>query len=107
MSRAVVIISGSGRPEALRKVVRVIPSERARCVIARAKLSSSPARASATAAAMSLAERVMSERMALSVERLPPAGMPSLEGGREAASALTRIGVLRFSRPSRIASNNM
>ncbi len=105
MSRAVVTCSQSGRPEALRKVVRVMPIWRARWVMTRAKLPSEPARCSATAAATSLAERVTRARIALSALIAPPGGTPSLDGGRDAASALKRIGVESSMRPSRNASN--
>ena len=64
MSRAVVTWPGSGRPEALWKTVRDMPSARALAVILAAKASSEPPRYSPMATAMSLAERVTTARIA-------------------------------------------
>ena len=108
MSRAVVTWSRSGRPEALRKVVRVMPSARAFRVIIWAKRSSlPPPRCSPSAAAASLADLVTRARIASSTVSVMPAARPSREGGMEAASAETRIGLERAMRPSRRASNAM
>ncbi|CAH0310451.1 hypothetical protein ROS9278_04910 [Roseomonas sp. CECT 9278] len=107
MSRAVVVLSGSGRPEALRKVVRVMPMARARMVISWPKRSSLPARCSPTAAATSFALFVTSARIACSTDSVAPTGRPSFDGGRDAASSLMRIGVLSWTRPSCSASNSM
>ncbi len=106
MSRAVVTWSGSGRPEALRKVVRVMPRARARSVIIWPnRASEPPARYSPTTAAASLADFVTRARIACSTVRLDPGARPSFEGGRAAASADTGSGVASDSRPSRSASN--
>ena len=70
MSRAVVIWPGSGRPEALRKVVERMPIWRALAVIIAAKLSSVPPRYSAIATATSLADLVTTARIAVSTSML-------------------------------------
>ncbi len=59
-----VTLGGVGRPEALRKVVRVMPMARAISVMRRAKAASEPAMFSATTAATSLADFTVSARMA-------------------------------------------
>lgn len=56
MSRAVVTWRPSGRPEALTKTVRLMPSWRALAVIIRAKPLSEPASFSPMAEAASLAD---------------------------------------------------
>ena len=58
-----------------------MPSERARAVILTAKALSLPPRCSPSAVAMSLAERVTSERMASLTVIVRPAGTPSFDGG--------------------------
>ncbi|GAV36117.1 hypothetical protein ROTAS13_03802 [Roseomonas sp. TAS13] len=86
MSRAVVTWRGSGRPEALRKTVLVIPIWRARSVISRAKRASLPSpRNSPTAEAASLADLVTRARIASRTVMVEPGFSQSLEGGREAA----------------------
>ena len=91
MSRAVVTWSRSGRPEALRKVVRVIPSARAFMVIIWAKRSSEPPpRYSPSAAAASLADLVTRARIASSTVRVMPEVRPRRDGGMDAALPETR-----------------
>ena len=85
ISRAVVTWALSGRPEALRKTVLLIPSSRARCVIMRAKFDSVPPNASPTTTATSLAERTTRALIASSTVILLPADSHSFEAGMEAA----------------------
>ena len=91
MSRAVVIWLGLGRPEALAKVVRLMPIERAVRVMRLAKADSLPPRFSATAAATSLADFTTRARMAVSTVKVLPGLTPSLEGDMEAARADMRM----------------
>ena len=86
MSRAVVTCSSSGSPEALRKVVAVMPSWCALRVMSRANFSSLPAMCSATAMATSLALLVISILMASMSAISSPSSRSSLEGA--AATAL-------------------
>ena len=106
MSRAVVRWSGSGRPEALRNTVPVMPSWRARAVICAANCSSVPPRNSATATATSLPDLTASDRIALSASIVWPALMPILDGGWRDAFADTGISVVFDRRPWSIASNS-
>src|SRR5262245_1956068 len=80
MSRAVVIWSSLGRPEALRKVVAFMPMLRAVSVITLAKFSSVPARFSAMVTAASLADCVMSAFTASLVLIVAPGLSPSWVG---------------------------
>ena len=105
-SRAVVTCSGFGRPDALRKTVFLMPSACALRVIRRAKVTSSPAMASATAAAMSLADFVMRAPMAFSTVIVDPGRSPTFVGGMEAACAEIGIGVSIRKRPRSICSNS-
>ena len=106
MSRAVVTWLRSGRPEALRKVVRFIPSARARVVIFSANRPSLPPRRSATTVAASLADLVISARIAWRTVIVSPGFSPSRDGGREAATAETFIGVFSRSALPSSASNS-
>ena len=87
MSRAVVTWASSGRPEALRKTVAVMPSWRAFRVISPAKRSSLPAMCSATAMATSLALLVI--RILTASRRVisSPSARSSLEGAAVTAVA--------------------
>ena len=85
MSRAVVTCPGSGRPEALRKVVRDMPSERAVLVIRWAKAVSLPAIFSPMATATSFAESVITALIASSILIVWAGLRPSLVGGRPEA----------------------
>ena len=107
MSRAVVSWPELGRPEAFLNVVFFMPSARALAVIICANLVSVPPRCSPTAAAISFAERVTSERIACSAVTLPPARTPSLEGGIAAACLETLMRVFLETLPDCMASNSM
>ena len=85
MSRAVVICSGSGRPEALRNVVFGMPISRALRVIRRAKFASVPPMCWARAMATSLADLVTRALMALSDGQLLAGLEVQLGGGRGGA----------------------
>ena len=106
MSRAVVCCSGSGRPDALWNVVRLMPNWRARAVIRSANRSSLPARFSAIAQAMSLAERVTSAMIASSTRIVEPARRPSLVGGIAAARGEMTKRESSVNRPVSRASNS-
>ena len=80
MSRAVVTWPGFGRPDALRKVVFVMPMLRAVRVMRWAKALSVPPRFSAIAVATSLADLTTMARIAVSTVMLSPALTPSFEG---------------------------
>ena len=94
MSRAVVTWPGSGRPLALRKVVRDMPSWRALLVMRWAKALSEPATCSAMAVATSLADLVTSARMASRTLMVWPGLRPSFDGAWAAAWAETVIRAL-------------
>ena len=85
MSRAVVICSSFGRPEALRNTVLVMPIRRPVSVISRAKFSSVPPRFSAMVAAASLADWVTSALAASVTLIVVPGFRPSLVGAWFAA----------------------
>src|SRR5919106_2848597 len=100
MSRAVLICSSFGRPEALRKIVFFMPIRRAVLVISLAKFSSVPARFSAIVAAMSLAERVTRDLIASAVVIVAPAFRPNLVGGWLAACGVTTSSVFAVILPA-------
>ena len=106
-SRAVVHWSGSGRPDALVKVVLLMPSARARNVIIWANRSSVPPSSSASAAAASLADLVIRPRMACSTHSRLAGTSPSLVGAIEAEWPETGTGVSSPIRRSRSASNTI
>ena len=91
MSRAVVVCSGSGRPEAFLKVVLVMPMSCALRVIKRAKFCSVPAMCWASAMATSLADLVTSAFMASSTVISAPGLTSSLEGAASAPSCVILI----------------
>jgi len=72
MSRAVVRIPESGRPEALVKAVSVMPSVQALAVMCALKFPSLPPRCSATAVATSFADLTTKARIAVSTSMLSP-----------------------------------
>ena len=100
MSRAVVTCSGSGRPEALRNSVAVMPSSRALRVMSSANRSSLPAMCSATATATSLADLMISALMA-SIDRRSrrPPPPPAWTAAADAALAEKRI-LVRVAEPA-------
>src|SRR5690606_14117167 len=100
ISRAVVCWLGFGRPEALRNVVERIPKRCTWAVIIWAKRASEPPRYSPSAAAASLAERVISAITASSTVMLLPAPMPIFVGGRDAAYLEKVILVFLLIRPA-------
>ena len=105
MSRAVETILRSCQPEALAKVVFLMPSSRAFSVILRAKRRSlPPARPSATAAATSLADLVISARIESSTEMLSPRRSPSSDGRIASAWAETAKWVSMAISPASSAS---
>ena len=106
MSSAVVTCLGSGRPEALTKRVRCMPSPRARTVISAANASSEPLSASATTTATSLADLIAMAWAASFTLMVEPALRPSRDGGREAAVCDTGSSSSRESRPVSTASNS-
>ena len=77
MSRAVVNWCGSGKPDALRKVVSFIPRRSAARFIIVANLASVPPTASASTTAASLADSVTSARIACFTDMLSPVRSPS------------------------------
>ena len=85
MSRAVVTWAGSGRPEALRNTVLVMPSSSAVLVMRAAKADSDTARFSLTAAATSLADLVTTALMASSTVMVLSGLRPSFDGAMAAA----------------------
>ena len=89
------------------KVVRLIPSARARKVIIWANRSSDPPSISPSAAAASLADLVTSPRIASSTVIRVPGVMPSLEGCIDAARADTGTSWSAVMRRSRSASNTI
>ena len=90
MSRAVLNCPRCGRPEALRNVLRYMPSLRALAVILRAKLRSEPLMFSAITVATSLADLVTRARIASSTVIRWPRRSPSRDAGWRAARAETR-----------------
>ncbi len=107
MSRAVEICASSGSPLGLAKFVRVMPSERALRVMARANASSVPPSVSATTDATSLADFTASPNIASRTRIVSPGRSPSFEGAREAAKAVTGIASSSPMRFASIASNSM
>ena len=91
-SFAVVFWRLFGKPEAFRKVVLVMPRFFAVLVISSAKLRSVPDTNSATAVAMSLADFVVSARIASCNIIESPALKPILEAG--CCDALCEIGTI-------------
>ena len=85
ISRAVDICRRLGRPEALRKVVRLMPRSWARCVIIRANLNSLPPIVSATVVATSLADFVTRARIASRTVIRSPRRNPNFDAGWPAA----------------------
>ena len=106
MSRAVLRCLRFGRPDALRNVVRDMPSAWAFLVIIRANSTSVPPSASATTTAISLADLTTSALIASSTSIVEPAGRPSFDGGWPAARFETLSLEVRLSRPSSIASKS-
>ena len=82
-----------GSPEALRKVVRVMPSWRALRVIRLAKRDSLPPNPSPRTTATSFADLMTIAWIASSTRMEEPARRPSRVGGMLAARADTRSGV--------------
>jgi hypothetical protein len=107
MSRAVVTWPGSGRPEALRKTVDRIPSERAVRVMRSANAASVPAMFSATTAATSLADLTQSAPTASATVRVDPALAPSFDGGWAAAAGETVKAEFIARRPLSTSLNRM
>src|SRR5262245_221698 len=101
MSRAVVIWSSLGRPEALRKVVPFMPMLRAVAVITRAKFSSVPERFSAMVTAASLADWVTSAFTASLVLIVAPALRPNLVGAWLVARGVTTSSEVAVTLPAR------
>ena len=85
MSRAVLRCFRFGKPDALRKVVRDMPSALAFLDIFLANSTSVPPNASATTTAISLADLTTSALIASSTRIVEPARSPSLEGDCPAA----------------------
>ena len=83
-----------------------MPSARALAVISLAKSGSSPARASATMTATSLADLVTMARMAVSTRIDSPGLSPSLDGACAAAWADTGISVDILILPASSRSNS-
>ncbi len=106
MSRAVVICSSFGRPEALRKTVLVMPSRRAVSLITRAKFSSVPPRFSAMVVAASLADWVTRALAASLTLMVAPAFRPSLVGAWLAAWGVTRSSLSGVTLPARMYPNS-
>ncbi len=100
MSRAVVICSSLGRPEALRNSVLRMPICLAVSVISLAKASSLPARFSAMVAAASLADWVTRAFIASLTLMVDPGLRPSLVGAWRAANAVTVSSELGVSLPA-------
>lgn len=100
MSRAVVICSSFGRPEALRKSVLRMPIRRAVSVISLAKFSSVPAKFSAMVTAASLADCVTSALTASLTLMVAPGLRPSLVGAWLAARSVTVKSELGVSLPA-------
>ncbi len=69
-----------GRPEALTKLVEVMPNSRARSVIRWANLDSLPAKRSAMATATSLAEWTVIAGMAWATVRVSPGWVEIFDG---------------------------
>ena len=103
MSRAVVTCERSGRPDALRNLVRVMPSCFAVRVMRCANAFWLPPMLSATTTATSLADLVTSALMALSTVIQDPALRPSLEGCCLEAYFDTRRRVFFLIRPAFIS----
>ncbi len=92
------------RPEALRKVVRVMPSVLALLVMSLANSISVPACASASTTAASLADFVTKARIASRTFILSPFFSPSFDGGMPAARLEALSFWSSFSRPALKAS---
>ena len=107
MSRAVLRCARFGKPDALRKVVRDMPSARALSVIRLANPASVPPSVSAITTAISLADLTISARIASSTVIVEPARSPSLDAGCRAARFEIVIVDLRPSRLLSTASKSM